>query len=60
MRDLVSGLIRSESELLDDRTTKYFKDVYDHIIQAFDLSENYRDVMMSAGSLPQQCKPPPQ
>jgi len=51
VRDLVSGLIRSESELLDDRTTKYFKDVYDHIIQAFDLSENYRDVMMSVQDL---------
>lgn len=51
VRDLLSGIIRSESELLDDRTTKYFKDVYDHIIQAFDLSENYRDVMMSVQDL---------
>jgi len=51
VRDLVAGIIRSESELLDDRTTKYFKDVYDHIIQAFDLSENYRDVMMSVQDL---------
>lgn len=51
VRDLVAGIIRSESELLDDRTTKYFKDVYDHIIQAFDLSENYRDVMMSMQDL---------
>lgn len=45
VRDLIGGIIRSESELLDDRTTKYFKDVYDHIVQAFDLSENYRDMM---------------
>jgi len=51
VRDLVGNIIRSESELLDDRTTKYFKDVYDHIIQAFDLSENYRDVMMSMQDL---------
>jgi magnesium transporter len=47
VRDLVSSIIRSESNLLDDRTTKYFKDVYDHIVQAADLSENYRDVLMS-------------
>lgn len=47
VRDLVSGIIRSESDLLDDRTTKYFKDVYDHIVQAYDLSENYRDMMIS-------------
>jgi magnesium transporter len=51
VRDLIGGVIRSESELLDDRTTKYFKDVHDHIIQAFDLSENYRDVMMSMQDL---------
>jgi magnesium transporter len=36
---------------LDDRTTKYFKDVYDHIVQAFDLTENYRDMMMSLQDL---------
>jgi magnesium transporter len=51
VRDLVGGIIRSESELLDDRTTKYFKDVYDHIVQAYDLSENYRDMMISMQDL---------
>jgi len=51
VRDLVNGIIRSESELLDDRTTKYFKDVYDHIVQAYDLSENYRDMMISMQDL---------
>jgi magnesium transporter len=51
VRDLIGGIIRSESELLDDRTTKYFKDVHDHIIQAYDLSENYRDVMISMQDL---------
>jgi magnesium transporter len=51
VRDLVGAIIRSESDLLDDRTTKYFKDVYDHIVQAFDLSENYRDVMMNMQEL---------
>jgi magnesium transporter len=51
VRDLVSGILRSESELLDDRTTKYFKDIYDHVVQAIDLSENYRDMMMSLQDL---------
>lgn len=51
VRDMVSAIIRSESELLTDRTTKYFKDVYDHIVQAYDLSENYRDIMMSMQDL---------
>jgi magnesium transporter len=51
VRDMVGAIIRSESDLLDDRTTKYFKDVYDHIVQAFDLSENYRDMMMNMQEL---------
>jgi magnesium transporter len=51
VRDLIAGIIRSESELLDDRTTKYFKDIHDHIVQAYDLSENYRDVMISMQDL---------
>ncbi len=51
VRDLINGFIRSESELLDDRTTKYFKDIYDHIVQANDLSDNYRDMMMNLQDL---------
>ena len=51
VRDLVSGIIRSESDLLDDRTTKYFKDVYDHIMQAQDLVDNYRDIMVTMQDL---------
>lgn len=51
VRDLLNGILRSESELLDDRNTKYYKDIYDHIVQAIDLSENYRDVMMSMQDL---------
>ncbi|HEX2533501.1 MAG TPA: CorA family divalent cation transporter, partial [Chitinophagaceae bacterium] len=51
VRDLIGGIIRSESELLDERTNKYFKDVHDHIIQAHDLSENYRDVLISMQDL---------
>jgi magnesium transporter len=51
VRDLIGAIIRSESDLLEERHTKYFKDVHDHIIQAHDLSENYRDVMMSMQDL---------
>lgn len=50
-RDLIAGIVRSESDLLHERTTKYFKDIYDHIVQAVDLSENYRDMMMSLQDL---------
>jgi magnesium transporter len=51
VREVVNGFLRSENSLLEDRHTKYFKDVYDHIIQATDLSENYRDVMVSLQDL---------
>lgn len=51
VRDMVSGILRSESNLLEERTEKYFKDVYDHIVQANDLAENYRDIMMSMHDL---------
>lgn len=51
VRDLINGFIRSESDFLDDHTTKYFKDIYDHIVQANDLSENYRDMMMNLQDL---------
>lgn len=51
VRDLIGAIIRSENDLLEERTIKYFKDVHDHIIQAYDLSENYRDVMVSMQDL---------
>lgn len=51
VRDLVNGFIRSDSDLLEERTTKYFKDIYDHIVQANDLAESYRDMMMNLQDL---------
>ncbi|HEX8279020.1 MAG TPA: magnesium/cobalt transporter CorA, partial [Segetibacter sp.] len=45
VRDLINGFIKSESELLDEKINKYFKDVYDHIVQANDVAENYRDIL---------------
>ncbi|MEY2917972.1 MAG: magnesium/cobalt transporter CorA [Bacteroidota bacterium] len=51
VRELVNGILRSDSELIEERTEKYFKDVYDHILQANDLAENYRDMMMNLHDL---------
>jgi magnesium transporter len=51
VRELINGILRSDSELVEERTEKYFKDVYDHIIQANDLAENYRDMMMNLHDL---------
>lgn len=51
VRELVNGILRSESELIDEKTEKYFKDVYDHIVQANELADNYRDMIMSLQDL---------
>ncbi len=51
VRDLVNGILRSESELIEAKTENYFKDVYDHIVQANDLAENYRDMMINLQDL---------
>lgn len=51
VREMINGILRSESSLIEDRTEKYFKDIYDHIIQANELAENYRDMMINLQDL---------
>jgi magnesium transporter len=51
VRELVNGFIKSESELLDDKINKYYKDAYDHIVQANEVAENYREILASLQDL---------
>lgn len=51
VREMVNGFIRSESDLIDEGLNKYFKDIYDHIIQANDTVENYRDILANLQDL---------
>jgi magnesium transporter len=51
VREMVNGILRSENNLIDEKTEKYFKDVYDHIVQANELAENYRDMMINLQDL---------
>ncbi|HSU50703.1 MAG TPA: magnesium/cobalt transporter CorA [Segetibacter sp.] len=51
VRELINGFIKSESDLLDDKINKYYKDAYDHIVQANDVAENYREVLASLQDL---------
>lgn len=51
VREIINGILRSESNLIENRTEKYFKDVYDHIVQANELAENYRDMMINLQDL---------
>jgi magnesium transporter len=51
VKEIINGFIRSENELLDEKVNKYFKDVYDHIVQANDVAENYRDILTNLQDL---------
>lgn len=51
VRDLVGSFIRSDSDLLEEQHEKYYKDVQDHIIQANDYVDSYRDMLMNMQDL---------
>ena len=51
VREVINGILRSENNLVDEKTEKYFKDIYDHIVQANELAENYRDMMINLQDL---------
>jgi magnesium transporter len=46
-RELLNKLIRDEDELLDEGTTIYLRDCYDHTVQIMELVESYRDMTAS-------------
>jgi magnesium transporter len=45
LRELISGVERSESDLIQDTTGAYLRDVYDHTIQVIDTVESFRDMV---------------
>jgi magnesium transporter len=45
LREVLSNIDRSESELIQDNSKLYFRDVYDHTIQIIDTIENLRDIV---------------
>ncbi len=45
LREVISGLERTESELIKDSTGIFLRDVYDHTIQVIDTIETYRDML---------------
>ncbi len=45
LREVISGLERSESPLIAKTTKIFLRDVYDHIIQVIDTVETYRDML---------------
>jgi magnesium transporter len=47
LREVISGLIRAESSLVQESTKVYLRDIYDHTIQTIDTIETYRDMVSS-------------
>jgi magnesium transporter len=45
LREVVGGLERSESSLINEKTRIYFRDVYDHTIQVIETVETFRDMV---------------
>jgi magnesium transporter len=47
-REAVNTFARGRPEQVNAETEKYFRDVYDHLAQAVDLTETYRDLTAGA------------
>ncbi len=47
MREAISHLLQCDNELISSFTRVYLRDVYDHVVQAIDATENFRDVLAS-------------
>jgi magnesium transporter len=47
LREVVSGLERSESPLIQKSTGVFLRDVYDHAIQVIDTVESFREMLTS-------------
>jgi magnesium transporter len=47
LRELINSLQRTESELINETTQLYLRDVYDHTIQVIDSIEAFRDILSS-------------
>ena len=45
VRELLAGMLRSESKLIHERTHIYLRDVFDHAIRVTESIETYRDIL---------------
>jgi len=45
IRELLAGMLRSESELINEKTHIYLRDVSDHAIRVIESVESYRDIL---------------
>jgi magnesium transporter len=47
LRDALSKLIKEEYPLIDPANTRYFSDVYDHVVHLIDSMDTYKDLTAS-------------
>jgi magnesium transporter len=47
-REAINVLARGDSPFVDEGNEKYYRDVYDHLVQVVDLTETYRDLTNGA------------
>lgn len=45
MREVVNTLLRRDLDVVDERMTPYFQDVYDHVLRAAEWTESLRDLV---------------
>ena len=45
LREVLTALLRSDTELIGERTEPYFRDVADHIIRVIETMDSYRDLI---------------
>ena len=45
LREAISALERSDSQLISESTGVYFKDIFDHVIAVIDTVETFRDML---------------
>ncbi|HII05973.1 MAG TPA: magnesium/cobalt transporter CorA [Methanotrichaceae archaeon] len=45
LREVISRLSRGESEIFEESTEIYLRDVYDHTVQVIDAIETFRDIL---------------
>lgn len=47
LREIINRIEKSESKLIEEKTQRYFSDVYDHVIQISETIEIYREMIWS-------------
>lgn len=45
LRELVAGLARDDSPLIQEGTQRFFRDVYDHVVNVIDTIDSYRELV---------------